>query len=447
MATVAAQLDALGTRYRRFAAIDGRDPVVAAAWRSYAAQPMLKPPAVGAVASYREFYLADRSPAARVAFFEQTKGTKAIATAGAWGLLASMTGVIEMALAEGWPSLLILEDDVLFHRDTLARLVALRNIGPANWAVMQLGALQRHWEEGWITWQRADLYRCNGTSFGAHAVGLRREVLPDLLARAHRRDLPFDIGALQEVKRNYRERCFTCYPNLAIQDPSDSEIGMSQLSAAETMKAGNVYRWHYPDYGIAVIKGTGGRAMAGAARSRLAAMGRALSAAVRPAPPAPADARSAKGRLGSATPALQHRAARPVGEWRQVTRHRAGTADRRRAGPVRRCCGPAHPPNARRQGDAGGRHRPRGLYRLARRPAAVRVPAGRESKDRCIRRPAMGPLSTASAGDTSAQIPAPADRGLRPRGAGTPGGVARVSPFEADFPGPDLGNDRSNPRD
>ena len=229
MAMVAAQLDALGTRYRRFAAIDGRDPVVAAAWRSYFAQPMSKPPATGPVASYRDFYLGDRSPAARVAFFEQTKGTKAIATAGAWGLLASMTGVIEMALAEGWPSLLILEDDVLFHRETLARLAALRQAAPEHWAVMQLGALQRHWDEGWITWQGPDLYRCNGTSFGAHAVGLRREVLPDLLTRARRRDLPFDVGALQEVKRNYRQRCFTCYPNLAIQDPSDSEIGMSQL--------------------------------------------------------------------------------------------------------------------------------------------------------------------------------------------------------------------------
>ena len=131
---------------------------------------------------------------------------------------------------------MILEDDVLFHRDTLARLAATVRSLPPDWAVLQLGAMQLHWEESWITWHGADLYRCNGSSFGAHAVALRREVLPDLLERCRRRDLPFDTGALQEIKRTYRQRCFTCFPNLAIQDARDSEIGMSRLSAAEIMR-------------------------------------------------------------------------------------------------------------------------------------------------------------------------------------------------------------------
>ena len=40
MRTVDEQLRALGVPYLRFAAVDGRDPEVAAAWRSYAAQPL-----------------------------------------------------------------------------------------------------------------------------------------------------------------------------------------------------------------------------------------------------------------------------------------------------------------------------------------------------------------------------------------------------------------------
>ena len=88
MRAVDAQLRALGVPYQRFAAMDGRDPKVAAAWRAYAARPLLAHPSGGRpVRSYREFYLGDRDPAARVAFFEQTRRTKAIATAGAWGLL------------------------------------------------------------------------------------------------------------------------------------------------------------------------------------------------------------------------------------------------------------------------------------------------------------------------------------------------------------------------
>ena len=35
---------------------------------------------------------------------EQTLQAKAIATAGAWGLLASMTAVVEQALAEAGPA-------------------------------------------------------------------------------------------------------------------------------------------------------------------------------------------------------------------------------------------------------------------------------------------------------------------------------------------------------
>ena len=289
MALVAAQLDALGVSYRRFAAVDGRAAPAAQAWRAYAAQPLQLPPAAAPVRSYREFYLGDRSTAARIAFMEQTLQAKAIATAGAWGLLASMTAVVEQALAEGWASLLILEDDVLFHRDTLARLAATVRSLPPDWAVLQLGAMQLHWEESWITWHGADLYRCNGSSFGAHAVALRREVLPDLLERCRRRDLPFDTGALQEIKRTYRQRCFTCFPNLAIQDARDSEIGMSRLSAAEIMRAGNVYRWHYPDYGIEAIMGSDRTFKGGMRRARasLAAARRAIGGALGRNPSAP----------------------------------------------------------------------------------------------------------------------------------------------------------------
>jgi GR25 family glycosyltransferase involved in LPS biosynthesis len=254
MRTVDEQLRALGIPYHRFSAIDGRDPKVAAEWRAYAARPLVAHPAgERAARSYRAFYLGDREPAARVAFFEQTRRTKAIATAGAWGLLLSMTAVIEEALAAGSDSVLILEDDVLLHRQAVARLARLSRSLPSDWLVLQLGALQLHWEPDWISWHSRDLYRCNGSSYGAHAVILRRLVLAELLAACGRRDLPYDIGALQEIKRRYRERCFTCYPNLAIQDPVDSEIGMSRLGPEGSIPAGNPYRWHLPDYGVEAI--------------------------------------------------------------------------------------------------------------------------------------------------------------------------------------------------
>jgi GR25 family glycosyltransferase involved in LPS biosynthesis len=257
---VQAQLDLLEIRAARFAAFDGKDRRILDEWKEYAAGPLVAPRDDDPpVSNSRQFYLEDKSDRARVAFFEQRDGKKAIATAGAWGLLLSMTEVIEQAVIEGWPSLLILEDDALFHKDTTALFDHVLGQLPADWAILQLGAMQLHWEPSWITWHSKNLYKCNGSSIAAHAVGLLSEVFPALLEASRKRDLPFDIGALHVVKRRYRDRSFTCFPNLVIQDATDSEIGMSKIFFREARQETNIYRWQISHYGLDAIKATMGR--------------------------------------------------------------------------------------------------------------------------------------------------------------------------------------------
>lgn len=249
------QLDLLGVHAERFPAVDGQDREVRAEWNEYASGPLALPPKDGRpVLDHRQFYLDYDSDLARVAFVEQQQRRKAIASPGAWGLLASMTKVIETAVARGWPSLLILEDDALFHRDTAALFGRVQEQLPTDWAILQLGAMQLHWEPDWVTWHSKNLYKCNGSSIGAHAVGLRQEVLPVLLEACRSRSLPFDIGTLHVVKRRYRDRCFTCFPNLVIQDGADSEIGTSTIFFREARKEVNLYRWRISDYGLAAIR-------------------------------------------------------------------------------------------------------------------------------------------------------------------------------------------------
>ena len=249
------QLELLGVHAERFPAVDGQDREVRAEWSEYASGPLARPPKDGRpVLDHRQFYLDYDSELARVAFVEQQHRRKAIASPGAWGLLASMTKVIETAVVRGWPSLLILEDDALFHRDTAALFGCVQEQVPADWAILQLGAMQLHWEPDWVTWHSENLYKCNGSSIGAHAVGLRQEVLPVLLEACRSRSLPFDIGALHVAKRRYRDRCFTCFPNLVIQDGADSEIGTSTIFFREARKEVNLYRWRISDYGFAAIR-------------------------------------------------------------------------------------------------------------------------------------------------------------------------------------------------
>jgi GR25 family glycosyltransferase involved in LPS biosynthesis len=254
MAAVAAQLHNLEVTFRRFPAIDGRDPDVASTWHTYAAGNLVRvAPGTRPVRTYREFYLDYESERARVAFVEGREGRKAIASPGAWGLLKSMTALVEEALASSWESILILEDDVLFHRDTLMLFDRFTRQVAHDWQVLQLGAMQLHWEPDWIDWYSANLYRCHGSSIGAHAVGLRRATLPILLERCRACELPFDIGPLHAVKRCFAQSCFTMFPNLAIQDATDSEIGLSRLFFSEARKTKNLYRWNLPDYGLGAL--------------------------------------------------------------------------------------------------------------------------------------------------------------------------------------------------
>lgn len=254
MSSMAKQLALLGISYQRFAAIDGKNRQVEAEWRaSLGGQPQPGDPA-RPVRDWRDFYLGDKPHASRVAFFEATRRERAIATAGAWGLFLSMRAVMRKAAADGVESLLILEDDALFHRDTIELWPRLRSELPRDWQILQLGAMQTHWDDPWITWVSQHLYRCNGSSFAAHATALRRPALKAVLERAGTPDLPFDIGPLQEAKRIFRDRCFTAYPNLVIQDAQDSEIGMSRVFFEESRKADNLYRWTWADYGPQVLR-------------------------------------------------------------------------------------------------------------------------------------------------------------------------------------------------
>jgi GR25 family glycosyltransferase involved in LPS biosynthesis len=255
MATLAKQLDRFAIAFERFRAIDARDPKVEAEWRAYAEGPLTTlPDGQRPVTNYREFYLDYDSDQARAAFLEAKTGCKAIATAGAWALLATLTALAERALNQCWESVLVLEDDALLHRDTPELFDRVMMQVPSDWRVLQLGTMQLHWEEDWIEWYSYNLYRCRGSSIASHAFALRGEAIQALLDACRKRELPFDLGALHSVKRRFAEHSFTVFPNLVIQDAADSDIGMSTIFFREAHKLDNIYRWHLPSYGLAAIE-------------------------------------------------------------------------------------------------------------------------------------------------------------------------------------------------
>lgn len=252
--SVADQAARHGIVIERFPAVDGRDPGVEREWREYAARPLVPPPDSRPVREPFQFYLDYDNQAARVAYLETRDNQKAIRTAGAWAYLKSMAAILEAAIEQRLESLLVLDDDALFHRETAALFNRAMRQAPADWLILQLGTLQYQWEDWWIKWHSENLYLCRGSSIGSHAVGMRREAMPLLLDHVRRFDLPYDIGALSAVKHAFPERCLTMFPNVVIQSSMGSDIGSSNAQPLELDRPDNRYRWSLDEYGPATVR-------------------------------------------------------------------------------------------------------------------------------------------------------------------------------------------------
>jgi GR25 family glycosyltransferase involved in LPS biosynthesis len=249
LAAVEAQTRDLAIKFERFAAVDGEAKPHVDEWLNYSQLPLVEnPEGVRKLTRSKDFYQNYDSPIARTAYFEEKLKKRAIRSPGAWGYLKSYIGILEKALHEGHESILILDDDALFHRDFKSLFAAAVRELPEDWKIFQLGALQYDWGDDWITKCSEHLYMCNGSSVGSHATGIHRSIIPALLHQAARFDLPLDVGALCYVKCAFAEKSFTVLPNLIIQDTSESDIASSDVQQSEGQKRANVYRWVLEDY-------------------------------------------------------------------------------------------------------------------------------------------------------------------------------------------------------
>ena len=244
------RLERAGIVAERFSAIDGVSPAIAAEYATYAAQPLHRvSPELPRIAYSQDLYMRYASQMARVAHIEASSGRKAIASAGAWGYLRSYEAMLERSLECQDETLLVLDDDAVFHNDFKRLFAEAVAQLPDDWLIVQLGTLQYNWNEPWAQWRSSMLYQTNGSAIGSHAVGMRFDVLPFLLDHTKRMDLPYDIGPLSAATRAFPDRCFVIYPNLAIQALEDSDIGTSTFQKTRSVaEAAATYRWNLDDY-------------------------------------------------------------------------------------------------------------------------------------------------------------------------------------------------------
>ena len=190
-------LEGAGIRFERFPAVDGSAERFDEAWGEYSgAKPILPQ--------------------------ERHVGERLIESRGAWGYLHSMRALLTHALAHDLRRILVLEDDVMLHRDFAERFASVWAELPSTWRLVYLGSVQARRDTG--TPVSDQLIHPDGVANGSYAIAIDHSVFAHLIAAIDRFDMPFDAGALREVDVAYPDDVFAVVPPLVIADVSESSI-------------------------------------------------------------------------------------------------------------------------------------------------------------------------------------------------------------------------------
>ncbi len=239
--------------FARVSAIDGYKDPVKSQFNSYFNSALRHiPEGIKAIKTFKEKYFDYEHYVARIHFMENYLGKKAIQSPGALGYALTYIAILKEAVAKNYQRILIFDDDIIlcknFNKAFEQRICML----PKDWRLIMLGAMQHHWNEPWIDWVNDSLYNCNGTSIASHAVGIQSKSFLPLLHYSEKLDLPIDEGAVYHIQHVYAKQCYVFYPNLVIQDVSESDINSSAIAPEDIKKKNNLFRWDYHNYDLSI---------------------------------------------------------------------------------------------------------------------------------------------------------------------------------------------------
>ncbi len=214
-----------GLVWECFEGINGFEKKQVQAWREYADHGLVHP-------------------------FEHILQRKLIESPGAWGTLLSCKHLIETAREEGLERILVLEDDVMIHRDFLTLFPKVAAELPSDWRLVYFGCRPDDWDDvkpfsehlyrpGVIS---ADAYR--PITHGAFAYALHASTFDLALQHIDTMEWPFDSGSLKEINRQFPKQTFVVQPHLFIPDISVSSI-REPGDNVEWARAARAQQCHY----------------------------------------------------------------------------------------------------------------------------------------------------------------------------------------------------------
>ena len=145
-------------------------------------------------------------------------------TRGAYGVLLSMYYILTNAIQNGYRSILIFEDDAVFHHNfTQIFNNQMKHIS-ADWKLLYLGSSMHTWRIASRCVKRNGFLIPNGTVAGAFALGISYKCFPYLLKQIIAFKSAWDLAPLKTINQLFKNQCYVIYPNIVVADPRDSNI-------------------------------------------------------------------------------------------------------------------------------------------------------------------------------------------------------------------------------
>lgn len=201
--TIVSQFNKLGIKYKFIDGVNGLDPQYQKEWERYKINP------------------------------------------GIWGYYMVMIKIFNDAIKAGHRSIIVFEDDVVFHKkfqrtnNTLEYLLKKR-----KWLTILLGASEPSWK-----YYNDQIISANGfynpkRTDGSFAICYNYPAYQFLLNHCIKFIGTYDSYALRLLYDQYPNLCYVLYPNLVIVDVTDSSLRESK----DMVKACHKFRWDLDNY-------------------------------------------------------------------------------------------------------------------------------------------------------------------------------------------------------
>lgn len=154
---------------------------------------------------------------------------------GAYGNLLSSIKLLRNAIKYNYKSILILEDDVYFHKDfNVINEEIINNIKKND--IVWIGANQSNWTHVKLC---NNSYKPNMNTFGGYGVIIKKRLFNKVLDLLEKKNAPFDL-ILNSIALNDKVNSLVIYPNLLIPDVFYSSTGMGSRNNIEFYKCRNI---------------------------------------------------------------------------------------------------------------------------------------------------------------------------------------------------------------